>query len=187
MKRIFLILMSALFFGACSTLKVTSDYDKTVDFSKYKTYSYLGWAEGSDQIMTRFDKERIEQAFAEEFAKRGMTYQESGGDVVISLFLVVDQKTGTTAYTNHYGSPAFGGYYYGYDWAWGMGYSTTTYHDYDYEVGTLVCDVFDASTKKLVWQGVGSGTVDENPNTREKNIPKKIAQLMAEYPVPVPQ
>jgi hypothetical protein len=54
---------------------------------------------------------------------------KNNGDMVVSLFVVVDQKTSTTAYTNHYG---MGGYGYGPRWGWyggsgmGMGQSTTT-------------------------------------------------------------
>ena len=65
----------------------------------------------------------------------------------------------------------------------GMGQSTTTYNESDYLVGTLVCDVFDAKTKQLVWQSVGKGTVDENPNNNEKNIPKVVAKIMYDYPI----
>ena len=174
-----------LVLAACSSVKVTSDYDKTADFNKYKTFNYYGWQEDSDKILNRFDKERIEEAFGAEFEKRGITFTESGGDAIVSLFIVVDQKTQTTAYTNHYGGmygAGYGGYGYG-GWGMGAGQSTTTYSESDYLVGTLVCDVFDAETKQLVWQAVGSGTVDDNPNSREKNIPKAVAKIMYKYPI----
>jgi hypothetical protein len=35
----------------------------------------------------------------------------------------------------------------------------------------------------LVWQGVGQKTVDENPNTRDKNIPKVAAAIMKPFPI----
>ena len=50
----------------CSSIKVTSDQDKEVDFSKYKTYSFLGWQDGSDKIINEFDKERLRKAFQAE-------------------------------------------------------------------------------------------------------------------------
>jgi hypothetical protein len=179
--RNFLFLFLAVILGACSSVQVTSDWDKTVDFTTYKTFGYMGWADNSDKILTPFDKERLEQSFADEFRKRGMTYQETGADVVVSLFIVVNQKTSTTAYTDYYGARGYGGYYGG--WGWGAGHSTTTYNEYDYLVGTLVCDVFDATSKQLVWQGVGSGTINENANKREKTIPKNVAEIMYYYPV----
>ena len=183
----FFWLLAIVVMGACSSITVKSDYDKDVDFSKYKTFEYYGWTEESDKILNRFDKERIERAFAEEFAKRGLELVKENGDMVVSLFIVVDQKTSTTAYTNHYN---MGGYGYRPRWGWyggyggmGMGTSTTTYSEQDYLQGTLVVDVFDKSEKKLIWQGIGQKTVDENPNTREKNIGKVAAAIMKPFPI----
>jgi hypothetical protein len=181
MKQIVFIILTFFLASSCSTLKVTSDFDSTTDFSGYKTYSYLGWSDDSEKILNRFDKERIEKAFAEEFGKRGMSYVEEGGDIMVSLFIVVDQKTATTAYTDYYGG--YGGYRYSMPWGWGGGYSTTRYHEYDYLFGTLVCDVFDSKEKALIWQGVGAGTVNEDPQKRERNIPLAVAKIMAQYPV----
>ncbi len=181
-----------MFMSGCSTLKVTADYDKSVNFNQIKTFEYYGWAEDSDKILNRFDKERIESAFGEEFKKRGMSYVESGGDVIVALYIVTDQKTQTTATTTGvggmhggmYGGYGYGGYHgYGPGWGWGGGMSTTTYRDYDYTVGTLVVSVFDPKTEQLIWTSVGSGTVNENPNARGKSIPRTIQAIMRKYPV----
>lgn len=181
------LLLVIIFSVSCSDLTVKSDYDKEVDFTKYKTFEYYGWAEESDKILNRFDKERIEKSFAVEFKKRGLEFVENGGDMVVSLFIVVDQKTSTTAYTNHYN---MGGYGYGPGWGWyggyggmGMGTSSTTYSEQDYLVGTLVVDVFDRAEKKLIWQSVGQKTVDENPNSREKKSDKTAAAIMRPFPI----
>jgi hypothetical protein len=180
MKKIFPLILFCIAMFSCSTVKFTSDYDKEVDFTKFKTLSYYGWAKDSDKILNEFDKQRIEGAFAAEFMNRGIELKQTGGDMVVSLFIVIDQKTGTRAYTTHLGT---GGWGYGPGWGWGMGYSTTNYQQFDYLVGTLVCDVFDAETKKLAWQGVVSGDIDENPNNRERNIPRVVRELMKRYPV----
>jgi hypothetical protein len=105
--------------------------------------------------------------------------------MVVSLFIVAEQKTSTTAHTNHYnmGGYGYGGFgYYG-GMGMGMGTSTTTYSEQDYVVGTLVVDVFDKDSKKLIWQSVGQKTVDENPNTREKNMGKVAAAVMKPFPI----
>jgi hypothetical protein len=76
------------------------------------------------------------------------------------------------------------GYGYGYPaWGWGGGMSTTRYQEYDYLDGTLVVDVFDAESKKLVWQGVASGTINENTKNREDRINRVAAAIMDQYPV----
>ncbi len=177
-----------LVLGSCSGVKVTSDYDKRVDFTQYKTFEYYGWAEESDKILNDLDKRRIEQAFGDEFRARGLEYVESGGDLVVTLFIVVEQKSQTVANTTSMGGYGgygyYGGYYgYGPGYGWGPGHSTTTVNTYDYEVGTLVCDVFDKASEKLIWEGIGNGTVDENKENREKNIQKAVSAIMATYPI----
>ena len=183
-----LVVFGIMFFGACSSVSVTSDYDKSVDFTQYKTFSYYGWADNSDQLMSPFDKERIEKSFGEEFTKRGLTFVKEGGDMTVALFIHTEQKQQTTATTTGMGGMygGYGGYYgYGPGWGWGGGMSTTSVNTYDYTVGSLVCDVFDTREKKLVWEGVGSGEINENPQSRENSIPKTVAQIMAQFPIAI--
>jgi hypothetical protein len=155
--------------------------DKTVDFSQYKTYSFLGWEKNSDEILNEFDKKRIKDAFANEFNARGIKYVESGGDMDISLFIVVDQKTSTTAYTDYYTTGYRG--YRRYRGGWGYGFAETTYSETDYLEGTLVMDVFDGKSKDQIWQGIAKSTVTENPQTRAKKHPSSIGALMNKFPI----
>ncbi len=187
-KSIFLLgILGVLLLSSCATTKVKTDYDKSVDFSKYKTFEYYGWAENSDQILNDFDKKRIETAFNKEFKARGINYVKSGGDLIVTLYIVTQKKTETTATTMSTGvSYGYGGYYgYGprYGWGTGMGHSTTTYNQYDYTVGTLVIDVFDAKEKRLIWESIGEKTIEENPQNRDESIPKSVKAIMQPYPV----
>ncbi|WP_422358516.1 DUF4136 domain-containing protein [Reichenbachiella sp.] len=175
-------LMIMLFLAQTSIGQVKSDYDKEADFSKYKTYTFAGWQENSDKILNEFDKKRILDALRSEFSNKGMEVVESDGDAIITLFVVVNQKTSTTAYTDFNGGMGYGG-----RWGWGyggmgMGSATTTYTESDYNEGTLVVDMYDTTEKQLIWQGVITSTVTENPKKREKTIPKKIRKLMKKYP-----
>jgi len=186
--------ISMLFLGACSSITVTSNYDKTIDFTKYKTFSFYGWAKESNKILTPWDQRTIENAFGEEFEKRGLKYVEEGGDLTVALYIQTQKKQETTATTTGMGGfgYGFGGYYgWGPGWGWGPGFvggtSYTTYQTYDYEVGTLVVDVFDAKKKELIWESAGEGTIDEKTNNREARIEKAVAQIMATYPVQPPK
>jgi len=175
-----------MLFVSCSSLKVTSDYDKTVDFTQYKSLTYYGWAQESDKMLNRFDKERIESSAAAEFKKRGVDVVESDGDLIVTLFIVTEDKTQVSANTTNMGGyyGGYGGYYgYGPGWGYGGGMSTTTYNEYEYTVGTLAISVYDAKVEKLIWEGIGQGSIDDNPQNREKNIPIAVAKIMASYPV----
>ena len=190
MKKLLLLAFISTLIISCSSLKVTSDWDKTVDFTKLKTFEYYGWAAESDKILNQLEKDRIERAFGDEFKSRGLEYVESDGDMVVVLYIMTQDKTSYNATTTGMG---YGGYYgHGPGWGWGPGYgtsmSTTTVQEYNYTVGTLVVDIYDSNAEKLIWESIGSGTINENPQKREKNIPKTAAMIMAPYPVkPIPE
>ena len=98
----------------------------------------------------------------------------------VSLYMVLDQKTSVTSYTDYHGSHGYGFRRYG---GWGTGHATTSYNEYDYTQGTMVLDVFDSGSKELVWQAIASGTVEEKPSRRDKTIPRSINLLMSKFPI----
>jgi hypothetical protein len=190
MKKIaILFLLAAVVLGGCSGIKVVADFDPAVDFTQYKTFEYYGWIEESDRVINDMDRRRIESAFGDEFEARGLEYVEEDGDLVVGLFIVAQQKTQTTAHTTQMGGygGGYGGHYgYGPGWGWGGGggHSTTTFSEYDFVEGTLVCDIYDTAKEQLVWEGIGTKTISENPKNREQNISEAVKKIMAEYPVP---
>lgn len=180
MRTLFIIAF-VLSFGAIQGQKVTGDYEESTDFSKYKTYEFIGWQDDSDQVMNDFDKTRLRDAIIAEMSSRQFEMVESGADLAISLFVVVDEKTSTSSYTNFYGGAGYGrGRRVG---GWGGGHATTTYSENDYLKGTLVLDMLDPESKDLLWQGVATGTISEKPEKREKKIPKAVKKLMKKFPV----
>ena len=52
--------------------------------------------------------------------------------------------------------------------------------------GQVVLDMYDTSTKHLVWRGMVSKTLDPKvkPEKQKKNIAKAAAKLMKNYPPP---
>ncbi len=189
MKKIYVfpVLILAIFLSSCASVKVTSDQGKDTDFSQYKTYAFLGWQDNSDKIVNEFDMKRLRDAFNAEFAKRDLQMVSEGGDMTISLYLVVNKETSTTAYTNYQGGYGgrYGGYGGGYGWGggYGGGASTTTYSENDYLKGTMVMDVFDEKSGKQIWQGIAVKTIEEKPEKREKSIPYAVTALMKKFPI----
>ncbi len=186
MKKIALYLIAIVLFASCSSNSVVTDVDKSVDFTQFKTLTYHGWADHSDKLLTDLDKRRIENAFQDEFAKRGVTVVPEGGDILVTLFIVTQEKTETTANTTNMGGMygGYGGYYgYGPGWGYGTGMSTTTYSQHDYLVGTLAVSVYNPKTEKLIWEGIAKGTIKENPKGREERVNAAAKKIMYSYPV----
>lgn len=185
MNKLFTLLIATVLITSCSSLKITYNMDKEVDFSQYKTYSYHGWDSSSTHI-NKFLRNKIEFAFADELGDRGLIFDPlDQGDIVISLFLVVNKEKSTTAYNDYYAGSSYG---YRPGWGYGYGgygtpyaYGGVTYEEHVYYNGTLVCDVFDRVTKKLVWQGVVSKAVE--PSDQGKFIGKTVGRLMMKFPL----
>jgi hypothetical protein len=186
MKKIGTILILTLSVSYLSLAQVTTDYDKSVDFSQYMTFDFVGWQEGTTDRLNQLDAKRILDALMQELNGRGILMDGSTPKMIMVLFLVLDDKTSTTAYTNYTGGMGYGRG--GVGWGagvggMGMGQSRTTYSESDYTEGTFVIDFYDSETKKLIWQGILRKTVTEKPKKREKKIPKAIAKLMKNYPI----
>ena len=178
----FVILTISIGLLSCNTLQVTTEIDKTADFTKYQTLEYYGWSRGSDMLLTSNDKTVIENSFGNEFEKRGIKPVKSGGDVVVSLFLVLDKKQTRSGYKNHYYGGPFDGYY-GFGTMYTIGPAAYAMHEFDVQTGSLIVDVFDKKTKKQIWQGVGKKIFDQDPLTREQDIPITVAKIMKQFPL----
>lgn len=185
-----ILFMILVFLSSCEGVKVTNQWDKELDFNQFKTYSLYPWDTHFDKVVNDYDKQTIQSSVKLEMEKRGYTLVEKNGDLVISTFVVIKDKTSYQQYTTHYGGWAGygGGWGYGprmgyYGYGWGPGYSSSTVYSTDYKQGTLIIDVFSLSNKKLIWQGIGTGEVTQDMEKRDKRLPTIITSIFKKFPV----
>jgi len=156
-----------LFASASFAEQVKTDYDRGADFSHYKTYSWEK-VQTPDPLWV----DRIKEAVNAALTSKGLTPVESGGDVaIVSLEMTKDQRTLNTFYNG------FGG-----GWRWGGGFGNATTTVGNYKVGTLVVDMFDANSKKLVWRGSSSDTLSDKSDKNIKNLDKGVQKMFDHYP-----
>lgn len=170
MKRIIVFLFLPFLFS-CESIKITTDYDKTVDFSNYKTYKFDNRVD--ELPLNDLNKKRLLDAIETNMSAKGFKKSDTP-DLLVDIVITARQEQNTYATTNYYG----GGYRYRY----GGGMSTTNVNTETYTVGTLFIDFIDAEKKVLVWQGRGEGTIDENTKNREKNINDVVKKIFYFYP-----
>jgi hypothetical protein len=150
--------------------QVKSDYDHDANFSRYKTYSWT-----SVKTRNPLWVDRIKSAVNSALTAKGWTEVPSSGDAaVFAIETTKEQQTLNTFYDN------FGG-----GWGWrggfgGFGDATTTTETY--KVGTLVIDIFDAGTKKLIWRGSSSDTLSDKADKNIKNLDKGVNKLFEHFP-----
>jgi hypothetical protein len=173
-------LVTILLLSITLQAQVTVNFDNSLDFSQYKTYTFLGWQEDCDKILNDFDKNRLLSAFKSEFDARNLSLVETGGDMAVSLFIFIENLTDLTAYTDYYVGMGYGSA------GWGLEGNdesyTTTFNEEDYRMGTMILDIYDLEDK-LIFQGISQNMIQEKPAKREKTIPKRVTKLMKSYPV----
>ncbi len=171
--RVWFLVAMVILSATASLAAVKTDYDRNADFSRYKTYS---WKNVHTQNSLWVD--RIKAAVNSALAAKGWTEVESGGDVsIMAMEMTKDHRTLNTYYDN------FGG---GWGWHWGGGYGdnfgTSTTTKETYEVGTLVVDLFDTNTKKLIWRGSASDTLSEKSDKNIKKLTMDVQKMFDHFP-----
>jgi len=147
--------------------QVKTDYDRSADFSNYKTYS---WEKVQTQDPLWAD--RIKEAVNSALAAKGLTPVASGGDIaVVAIEMTKNQQTLNTFYDG------FGG-----GWRWGGGFGNATTTVDNYKVGTLVVDLFDAKSKQVIWRGSSSDTLSDKSDKNIKNLDKGVQKMFDHYP-----
>jgi Domain of unknown function (DUF4136) len=168
-RFLMLVVLALLASTALSAQDVKYNFMPGTDFSKYHTYKWVVIEGGShpNQIV---DQE-IKQAIDSQLASKGLTKTDSDkADLYIGYQIAVDQEKQWNAYGM--GGPRWGG----------MGTATSS----TISNGTLVVDIYDPSTKQLVWTGNATKTLDPSSNQEknEKNLNKAMAKLLKNYPPP---
>jgi hypothetical protein len=114
--------------------------------------------------------ERIMGFVEEALAAKGLRRVTTGGDLLINFQMKLQEQYIT--YTNGYG--------WGWDWGWGNSISTTTVDPV--KLGTLVVDLVDARSGRLVFQGVATGSIGSRPEKNTKKLAKMVHKTFEKYP-----
>jgi hypothetical protein len=148
---------------------VTTNAMPGTDFSKYHTYKWVT-IEGATQPNQIMDTQ-IKSSIDSQLAAKGLTKTDSDkADLFVGYQVSLDQEKQWNAYGMG-GGPRWGG---------GMGTATSS----TISIGTLVLDMYDPSTKKLVWTGRATKTLDpgNNQEKKQKNLDKAMQKLLKNYP-----
>ena len=174
MQRTKTILLTGLLFLTASVAfgqKVRFDYDHTANFTKYKTYSWLKQPDApKDPLM----KQRIIDAVNMQLMAKGLKLVDSSGDLALAVNVATNEKQTLNTFYDGMGP-----------WSWGMGGVATTTVD-TYTEGTIVADLFDAQTRKVVWRAVATKEVSDKPEKASEQVEKAIDKMFKKFPPNAP-
>ncbi len=176
-----LLVTFALMTACASSPTIQSDYDRSVDFSRYKTYGYFNPMGIENPNYSSLLGQMFRDAIDAQMLARGYV-KSNNPDVLFNVSARLEDKTSVTTMTN----PGMYGGYYGYrggmydPWG-GYGYGSTT-HVSQYTEGTVNVDMVDPKLKRMLWEGIAIGRVqDKNDNLRQ-DVMAAVAEMFEGYP-----
>jgi len=170
MTRRLILVAAALALVACNPIYVSHDYDRDADFASYRTYSWMpfdvsGPADARQaQQQSPLMHKRTVSLVDEQLVKDGLTKKVEGDvDLWVTYYGESEQQVQIRQRR-------------GYD-----PLGTTVQH---YEEGTLIIDLIDATTNKLVWRGIAEATLSDNPTAEEEaeRLKDSIKKVFKKFP-----
>ena len=183
-SRLVSLVATALLVASCASKPtIETDYDRTVDFGQYKTYAFFNPMGIENPNYSSIYGSIFREAISKEMESRGYTKSDNP-DLLINVSGRLQDKTKVTTTSDPYMSGGYYGYRRGAYGAWGgYGYGTQT-HVSQYTEGTVNVDMVDRAQKRMVWEGVAVGRVNEKRTNEETriNIHAGIKEMFAGYP-----
>lgn len=160
-----LILLGLLAAQIASAQKVTVEFDKTVDFGKYKTFAIREGQLNSKNpaLSSELVKKQIEADIVQNLTSKGLTPASGPSDLNVRYTFGQARKVEVERY------PA--GWY-------GMG---TRAVRVPYAEGTLVIDLRDPATRALVWRSIASEEKSDAARIEGK-IDSMVKKSIEKYP-----
>lgn len=148
--------------------KVTVNYDAAVDFSRYKRYAFL---ESNKPFASMVCHQAVLDNIQLKLAIRGLlpAYPDETPDLWIVYNAGIKELISIQGYN----------YQYGPGWRWSQARQSALVE----EPQTLVIDLVDAGENRLVWRGIATGALVQNPERTVKNIENATKKMFANYPM----
>lgn len=176
MRRLILsvTIAAALAMAGCASISVSSHIEKDVTFSDFVTYDW-GPPDNLPVGDPRLDNnpffvDRLQGSVEKQLAAKGYVHAVTGSpDLLIHYHANVSQRMDVYAVDNQYG------YCYG----------NCEPQVVDYDLGTLIIDIVDNKTNKVVWRGWAqeamTGIID-NQQRLEKQVDEGVTKMMRLLP-----
>jgi len=162
------VLFVAVLAAGCTTLKVYTDHDPGADFSRFKTFDFIGQPKGLDPLMAK----RARAEVALQLKAKGLQRATGRADLLVAIV--------ARARTEHQVNTVSYGWGWGYGWWGGMGGSTSYVRNVP--IGALVVDLVNARNKQLVWRGTARDYLSPDPQENAGMLHRAVSKMFESYP-----
>lgn len=174
LARVAFFVFGAFAVAACATLNVGSHIERGVDFAQFRTWNF-GPADALPTGDPRLDnspffKDYLEGAVGSALESRAYTRVTSGTpDLLVHYHANISKTFDVNGIESRYG--------YCYD--------DCEPRVIEYEQGTIVIDVVDTRTNRVVWRGWAQDSIDgviDNQERLRERVRASVTRMMAHFP-----
>ncbi len=193
MKRILILLSIVIGLTSCSTYDYYAISNKPINSSRYQTYAWIPetQSKASSTYNNDIATDKIVDATGAELDKRGLKLNNSSPDLLIKYTAVVNNETRTYNEPVYYNPPSrltprigyYRGraiYYYAYTDPFPV-YVGTRARKMQVKEGSIMLDIIERKTSKLIWRGWAEGEVND-PQKAIDDIPVVVANIFKKLP-----
>ena len=165
------VALSALTVTACATMQVNSFVERGADVTRYRTYHWASadaYSTGDPRLdNNEFFRDRIQAQVDRRLGDRGFEKTTAAGpDLLVHYHASVAQEVNAN----------------------GVDQPNSECEDcepYVYDAGTIVVELVDAHTSRLVWRGWAERRIDgaiDDQTSMEREIDEAVARIMERLP-----
>ena len=149
-------------------VEVRVDFDSSVNFSAFSTFSFMDGTLAEDLEV----EARIHAAIERELIPLGLREVREDPDlyIVTHASLEPEKWIETVDYDYWVGYEGFKKPIEAAVETWGG------------EAGMLLVDILEASSQRLIWRGLATGNVAKTSEKRDRKLDKTMAQLFGDFP-----
>jgi len=166
-------LFCSILLVGCAPISTNFDYDVSWDFESLKTYQLL--SPPVDSAVNSLSRDRVRNAINSELIARGYNEVDTDPDFQVAYHVGSQDKIQVSDWGYGYGGR---GSYYGY------GGRRSAVDVYQYQEGSLIVDIVDTDTHKLIWRGTARKVLDTNPTPEQRTatVNAAVAKILADFP-----
>jgi hypothetical protein len=161
--------------GGCASPKIGYDYDRSVNFTHYHTYAWIPRAHdatGDRRLDSSLIDARIRSAIDAQLRSKGYTATaDDTPEFLVAYHVGINDMMKGLSTQKYIGDQASGRY-------------TTVSGIQPYKEGTLLIDIVDGGSRRLVWQASALAEVQEGltPKERDERINGVVRAMLSHFP-----
>ncbi len=178
-----LLVLLALTAGPTLAQQVYIDYDRATAFSQYKTFQFVESKDDMRDSAIGLHAQIVSQ-LTQIFHEGALDEAQTDPDLQVTYYSAEKERIRVNTYDLGFGYPPGWGWgpYWGPGYSYGTSTSVTTFTQ-----GTFVIDIWDVREDRLIWRGIATDVVSDNPQKNAKRVSKAISKLAKKWEKMYPQ